>query len=103
MGLIDNFRLNRLVKNAVQEQQGFNDRGYDASVYTRNIDYNKLFFDGTNKAGKYDNFYADSSKRASIDSQYPFYYVKRDKVIDPKEGTFAYYLENPNDDYPQKK
>lgn len=101
---ISNSRAEKRAKNAVQQTDGFNRlNGYD-SVYTRNIDYNSLFFDGTNKAGKYDNYYGDSNKRVAEDSQYPLYYVDTDNdKLDPKDGTFAYYLDKPNDNYPLKK
>src|SRR5690606_31531549 len=83
-----------------QEHKDYN--SYNNSVYTRNLDPN-LFFKGLNRAGEYDNFYSDASKITSQASQYPFYYVdRRKKVVEPKPGTFSYYLENPNSSYPQE-
>lgn len=99
MGIIRNLLDGRAVRNAVQQQKGFNSYG-DVSYYTRNIDYNS-FFDGLNKSGKYDNFYGDENRITSVASKYPIYYVKNNKVVD--KGDFVQYLEHPNDDYPQAK
>lgn len=100
MGLVQDFLNGRQVKNAVQEQQGLNHlNGYNDSVYTRNIDYNALFFDGTNKAGRYDNYYGDASRIISQAAQHPFFYVDKDNDV-VEDTEFTYYLDKPNANYP---
>ena len=103
MGILQNILNSRAVRNAVQEQSGYNSIGGYDNVFTRNVNYKDLFFGGANKAGKYDNYYGDSSRITSVAADCGLYYVKNNEIIDPKEGTFAYYLDKPNEDYPLTK
>lgn len=105
MGILQNILNSRTVRNAIQQTNGLNPlSGYNDNIYTRDLNPNSLFWDGTNRAGKYDNFYGDSNKIVSVAAQYPFYYVDiSNNVIEPKEKTFAYYLDKPNEDYPLTK
>lgn len=109
MGILQNLSNSlaekRAIKNAVQQTNGLNRlSGYNDTIFTRDLNPNSLFWDGTKRAGKYDNFYSDSNRRVSEDSQYPLYYVDKDNVkVDLEEGKFAYYLDKPNEDYPLKK
>lgn len=103
MGILKNLLDSRMMKNAVQQQHGFSGgNDYNNNLYTRNMDYSELFYSGSNRAGKYDNYYGDSNRITSVASQYPIYYV--DKNNDVVEGTdFVANLDKPNASYPQKK
>lgn len=101
MGLIKNLlnsrAVDRVVQNAVQQTDGFN----NTFLYQRNINPHELFFSGINKNGRYDNFYGDANKLVTGAAKYLPYYVVDNEVADAEqEGTFAYYLKRPNDDYP---
>lgn len=101
MGIINNLFSNSLVKNAVQQQKN----SINTQVYSNDINPYDLFDKRLNIAGKYDNFYGDSNKIVSVASSCGLYYVDADNNIldDTKENTFAYYIKNPNDSYPQTK
>ena len=108
MSIFDKIRNSLTVeraKNAVQQTDGLNKlTGYSDNIFTRDLNPNSLFWDGTSRAGKYDNYYGDSNKIVSVAAQHPIYYVnKKNDVIDPKPMTFAYYLDKPNEDYPLTK
>lgn len=101
MGIIKNLFSNSLVKNAVQEQKN----SINTQIYSNNINPYDLFDKRLNIAGKYDNFYGDSNKIVSVAASCGLFYVdsKNDVLDDTKENTFAYYIKNPNDSYPQTK
>lgn len=99
MGLVKNFILNRTVKNAVQETQSHRDYSNTGGLYTRDIT-NYLGF--SNKNGKYDNFYGDYNKIIAVAPTFPLYYVDKDNEV-VKEGEFAQYLDEPNEDNLQYK
>lgn len=101
MGIIKNIFNNSLIKNAVQQQK--ND--ITTQFYSNSINPYDIFNNKSNIAGKYDNFYGDSNKLVSVAASCGLYYVdsKSDILGDTKENTFAYYIKNPNDSYPQTK
>lgn len=101
MGIIKNIFNNSLIKNAVQQQK--ND--INTQIYSNNLNPYDLFNDKLNIAGKYDNFYGDSNKLVSVAASCGLFYVDSDNNVldDTKENTFAYYIKNPNDSYPQTK
>lgn len=108
MGILNNIRNSLLVRNAVQEQNGFNGyqssqlnnyNGFQTDVYTRH--YMDGFFSGTNRHGEYDNFYGDYNRIIQVAPTFPFYYVKNEEIVD--DGDFVTYLKEPNEQYPQFK
>lgn len=107
MGVIRNLLNSRVVRNAVQQRDGFkgynssqlnNYNGYQTDIYT--TDY-MGFLKGTNRAGEYDNYYGDYNRIIQVAPTYPLYYVRNDEVVDT--GAIAEYLKTPNDTYPQYK
>lgn len=99
MGILNNLFTNRAIRNAVQQQQKYNN--YTDTTYSRNINPHD-FFDGVNKGGKYDNYYGDYNRIVATAPTYPIYYVDKNNTKIEK-GSFVEYLDSPNDDYPQLK
>lgn len=99
MGLVNKLLDSLVTRNAVQQTDGFR----STELYTRN--FNPVeFFAGINKSGKYDNFYGDANAIVQEASNYPFYYKDaKNRILEPKRNAFAYYLNNPNDEYSQRK
>lgn len=104
MSILSNIFNSRAVRNAVQQTNGSNNGiGYN-NLYTNNINYKDLFYGGINKAGHYDNYYGDASRIISVAAECGLYYVdKNNDIAELKEGTFAYYLDKPNENYPLTK
>lgn len=99
MGIIKNLLYSRIVKNALQTQDGFNSYSNTGSTYTRDL---SKYFEGVNKNGQYDNYYGDYNKIITTAPTFPLYYVDKDGMVD-EESEFAKYLITPNDSYDQYK
>lgn len=100
MNIIDKFRFNRTVKNAVQEQQqGYSNYSNTGGLYTRDI---MKYLHMGNESGKYDNFYGDYNRIITNAPTFPLYYVDKRGDIDEKSNV-AQYIAEPNDSFPQYK
>ena len=67
MSILSNLLNGRAVKNAIQQQDGFNHlSGSSDNIYTRNLNPNELFYGNKNTVGKYDNYYGDSNRIVSV-------------------------------------
>ena len=100
MGIINNLRNSLAVRNAVQQTDGFN----STTFVNQQINPNEIFFGGLNRAGFYDNYYGDSNRIIQTSARHELYYSKDNEVQDASiENTFAYYLFNLNQSYPQRK
>jgi len=100
MGIVKNVLNSLVVRNAVQQQKnGFNNSNFIKSE----VNPYDLFYGGMNKAGRYDNYYDNSNRIITTATKYPLYYAIDNEVQEPDTGTFAYYIKNPNDSYPQRK
>ena len=99
MGIIRNLLDSRVVRNAVQQKDGFNGYSNTTSIYTRDI---TKYFDGLNRSGQYDNYYGDYNRIITTAPTFPFYYVNKEGEVDEKSA-IAIYLDKPNADYPQYK
>lgn len=103
MGFINNFRLNRQIKNAAQPSHNtsginfWNNMASNTSVYS-----NGELSTAMSGAGKYDNFYGDYK---SIIAEAPTHEIKLvdydNNVVD--DGDFSDHLRNLNSSYPQFK
>ena len=110
MGIIKNFLDNQAVKNAVRQHDAslragrnsqLNDyNGFQTDIYTRN--YRDQFFDGVNRGGKYDNFYADYNRIIQVAPTFPLFFINKDNEVE-NGIDFVKYLKQPNTDYPQFK
>lgn len=104
---MNNLRNSLLVRNAVQERNGFNGYGssqmndyggFKTNIYTQHY---MEFFKGVSGAGRYDNYYGDYNRIIQTAPTFEFYYTKNNEV--QETGAIAEYLKTPNEDYPQFK